>query len=342
VSAPTSTLMHKEAAESANAVERLLTSQKKSLLELADRLRKSEPELIVTNARGSSDHASVFGKYVMMQRLGVPVLSASPSLTSIYGRQLHLENALCISVSQSGQSPDIVDTARAASLSGARTVAFTNAPDSRLSRVSDNTIDLSAGPEKSVAATKSFIASMAAYLALLAHWRDPELLSAVEALPVELAHAANLDWSDALNVLRDCKGLFVIGRGPSLGIANEAALKFKETCQIHAESFSSAECSHGPLAMVGPNFPALVFVQNDEARDGTIALCKRMIEMGAPVMTVGVQIRGAICLPTLDLRAELQPLIMIQSFYKMVADLAVMRGQNPDAPPALKKVTETR
>lgn len=338
----TLTLMHQELAEAPQVSARLLTTQSPHFAAMADHLRASPPDLIMTNARGSSDHASVFGKYLFMQRLGIPVLSGSPSLSSIYGQVLRLNNALCISVSQSGQSPDIVETARAAVRSGARTCAFTNSPNSSLARVCERTVDLSAGTEKSVAATKSYIASLVAYLALIGHWQDETLLNDLEVLPDGLAEAISLDWSDALPVLRDCSGLFVIGRGAGLGIANEAALKFKETCQIHAEAFSSAECSHGPLAMVGPRFPALIFVQNDAARDGTIALGQRMVDMGAPVLVAGADLPGAIRLPTVDVVPAVQLVTMIQSFYKMVADLAILRGQNPDAPPALKKVTETR
>ena len=336
-----STLMHLETAEAPDAVRKLLRDEAGKFGQIAGTLKTRPPKLIVTNARGTSDHASVFGKYLLMTRSGVPTFSGSPAVTSVYRRRLAVEDALCVSVSQSGQSPDIVNTARAMAESGASTLTFTNSPESPLARASDYTVDLRAEAEKSVAATKSCIASLAAYLALTAYWCDPALKSHLSELPDLLDAANQLSWSDAFRILTNCHGLYVIGRGPSLGVANEMALKFKETCQLHAEAFSAAECPHGPLTLVGPDFPVILLVQDDESRDSTLALGERMIGLGAPVIVAGADLRGAICLPTVEACSDFAPVAMLQTFYTAVADLALLRGRSPDTPPALSKVTET-
>ena len=336
------TLMHQEAAETANIIARLSKTNGKLFAQLGARLRKSPPRAVITNARGSSDHAALYAKYLISTAVGIPVVSAPPSISSVYERDMAVADWLCLSISQSGKSPDIVRTAESMKRSGALTLALINEGASLLATVSDIEIPLLAGPEKSVAATKSYIASLVTCLWIVAEWtQDTELLSEIERLPELLDKAWQLDWSSPLNQLVDCSGLFVIGRGLGLGIANEAALKFKETCQIHAEAFSAAECSHGPLALLGPKFPALVFSQSDASEHSVRQLVARMQTMDAPVYLAGSSIEGTISLPTLKAHPAIQPILMIQSFYRAVADLSLERGLNPDRPPALKKVTET-
>jgi len=336
------TLMHREAAEAADAVQRLTDSNRSRFVQLGKTLRQNPPRAVITNARGSSDHASVYAKYLISTRLGLPVASATPSISSVYGRDTNVKDWLCLSVSQSGKSPDIVATAQSMKRTGAYTVALVNAPGSPLAAASDLEISLQAGPELSVAATKSYITSLVGILWLVAEWtEDSELTEQILRLPDMLREAWTLDWSSHFEKLKDCHGLFVIGRGPGLGIANEAALKFKETCQIHAESFSAAECSHGPLALLGPEFPALIFSQSDASQVSVNSLASRMIDLNAPVYLAGSTTPGSTILPTLQAHPAIQPVLMIQSFYRAVADLSLGLGLNPDQPPALKKVTET-
>jgi glucosamine--fructose-6-phosphate aminotransferase (isomerizing) len=213
---------------------------------------------------------------------------------------------------------------------------------SPLAAMADAVLPLSAGPELSVAATKSYIAALATILQLVAEWSQDEALSdALVAAPEQLGRAWDADWSPLVEGLADARSLFVVGRGHGLGIAQEAALKFKETCGIHAEAFSAAEIRHGPLALAGPDFPILVFHQSDEAGASVEALAADAIGRGAKVFIAGTAVRGAICLPSESAHAAVEPLLHIQSFYRAVNALAVRRGMNPDSPPHLRKVTET-
>jgi glutamine---fructose-6-phosphate transaminase (isomerizing) len=210
-------------------------------------MRDRDPGLIVTVARGSSDHAATYLKYAVELLAGVPVASVGPSVASIYRRPLRLAGAACIGISQSGQSPDIVEMMRAAATGGALTIAVTNHSDSPMALASAHCLPLQAGIEESVAATKTFVTSVLAGLSLLAEWQeDADLRAAVADLPRAFAEALTLDWSPLAARLSRAQSLYVLGRGPAFAIANEAALKFKETCGLHAESFSAAEVLHGP------------------------------------------------------------------------------------------------
>lgn len=335
-----SSLMHEEAASAPQRVQNFLKTQAGAIEHAAIDSRKAHPQLFLTNARGSSDHAGVFSKYNIMTRLKCPVVSASPSIASIYGTSLSLPRAIGLSISQSGQSPDILATARDLQQAGSIGIAFTNDAQSPLAGVSNHVIDLCAGPEKSVAATKTFIASMVGLLAFVSACEDETDLE-FTALPDALETAWNVDWSSPLQQLAEFDGLYVIGRGPTYGIAREAALKFKETCQLHAEAYSSAECAHGPMALIGPRFPALIFAQQDQSYESTVQLARRLVELGAPVFIAGARIEGAVELPVPSVSSAFQPICMITSFYRAVADLALAIGKDPDAPPALQKVTRT-
>jgi glucosamine--fructose-6-phosphate aminotransferase (isomerizing) len=203
-------------------------------------------------------------------------------------------------------------------------------------------LPLHAGPETSVAATKSYIAALAAIADLVAAWAgDDELAAALTALPDLLDRAWQADWSPLVEELADAKGLYVIGRGIGLGIAQEAALKFKETCGLHAEAFSAAEVRHGPMALVGPDFPLLVFRQSDETEAGVDALIAETLARGAPVLVAGEGPAGAIPLPSVAAHPAIEPILQIQSFYRAANALSLRRGLDPDRPPHLRKVTET-
>jgi glucosamine--fructose-6-phosphate aminotransferase (isomerizing) len=201
---------------------------------------------------------------------------------------------------------------------------------------------LRAGPETSVAATKSYIASLAAIVHLVSAWsEDPELGAQLAQLPDLLSRSLSLDWSLAADRLKDVRDLYVIGRGLGLGIAQEAALKLKETCGLHAEAFSAAEVRHGPMAIVGEGFPVLMLAQDDETKDSVEDLAFEFAGRGAAVLLAGAQAEGVRSLPVLETHPVLQPILLIQSFYRVTATLALARGFDPDRPPHLNKVTET-
>ena len=339
---PQSTRMFQEAADAANAVERQLAANAEAAAALAAELRAGHPRGVHTCARGSSDHAATFAKYLIETRLGVLTTSAAPSISSVYGTATDFSGMLAIGISQSGKSPDILAVMRAARQGGARTLALVNVADSPLAAEADVTLPLHAGPELSVAATKSYIASLAGLLHLVARWADDaDLLEAVLASPALLRAAWQCDWSPLVERLHKARGLYVIGRGVGFGIAQEAALKFKETCGLHAEGFSAAEVQHGPMALVGAGFPILAFSQSDDTRSSIEKVAGEFAARGANVLLAGGKAPGARTLPVIDAHAVIEPMLMIQSFYRFAAALAEARGFDPDVPPHLRKVTET-
>jgi glutamine---fructose-6-phosphate transaminase (isomerizing) len=332
-----------EAAEAADTIARLVAQATPALAELGERLRASPPPFVVTCARGSSDHASLYGKYLIETHLDVPVASVGPSIASIYDRQLRVKGALFIVVSQSGRSPDLLSLTRSARAAGAIVLGFVNDMDSPLPGLCDLCVPLSAGPELSVAATKSCLAAMAAFLLLAAQWsRNPALLAEIAALPDTLRQAATLDWHTPLQALTSVNDLYIVGRGAGFGVANEMALKCKETSRLHAEAVSAAEVLHGPLALVGPGFPVLALSQPDASADTTRHIVERIVGLGGPVLTTVPNVAGGVTLPTVPgVGPATAPLAALQSFYMAIGRIARERGLDPDAPANLRKVTET-
>ncbi|MEP6484487.1 MAG: SIS domain-containing protein [Rudaea sp.] len=339
---PESTKMFAEAYEASDAVARQLVANESIVRNLAARLRKKPPRFIVTCARGSSDHAATFAKYVFETQVGFFTASASPSVISVYAAKQKLDDALYIAISQSGKSPDLVQHARSAKEAGAHVVALVNVEDSPLAKLADDVVPLHAGPELSVAATKSYICSLSAILHIAAAWRDDAALTdALFAVPQELRSGWDMDWSPLADGLIDTRNMFVIGRGFGFGAALEAALKFKETCSLQAEAFSAAEVRHGPMAIVGRDFPVLVFAQRDDTWDGTHALANEFRARGARVWIAAPGNEfGTLPVPE-SLHPACTPLLTIQNFYRAANALSLRRGFNPDVPPHLRKVTET-
>ncbi|HUQ29444.1 MAG TPA: SIS domain-containing protein [Usitatibacter sp.] len=336
---PASTRMFQEAAQAGAVVRAQIEANAVCVARLAKRLRDTPPRMAVTCARGSSDHAATFAKYLFETRLGLVTASAAPSVSSVYGARQDLRDALFLTISQSGRSPDIIAAARAAQEAGALVVAAVNDEASPLATLADFTLPLCAGEEKSVAATKSYVASLSALVHLASEWsRDTALRSALARLPGDLDAAWALDWTPALEALTPASHLYVIARGVGLGIAQEAALKCKETCGLHAEAFSSAEVRHGPQALLRERFPALVFCQDDETRSGTQALARELAARDVPVWLAGGD-KGN--LPSIHSHAVVEPILLAESFYRFANALAVARGHDPDDPPHLRKVTET-
>ena len=332
--------MFTEAAEAPAAVARLLAANAQACVRLGEALRADPPAMVVTCARGSSDHAATYAKYLIETATGVPTSSAALSVSSLYDMTPKLEGALFLAISQSGRSPDLLATAEAAKRGGARIVAMVNDEASPLAELADVTLGLKAGPELSVAATKSYICALAAIAQLVGAWtRNSELNAALATLPDTLTEASRLDWSPAVEALKTARNLYVLGRGPGYAIAQEAALKFKETCGLHAEAFSAAEVKHGPMALVGEGFPVLIFAQRDQTEAGVLALAAQLAADGAQVLLAGGPASNL--LPTLPAHPVLEPIVRIQGFYRMANALAVTRGLDPDSPPRLKKVTET-
>ncbi len=334
--------MFQEAAQAADVVRTQLGRNAVALATLGAKLRLDKPRAVVTCARGSSDHAATYAKYLIESYTGVLTSSAAPSVSSIYDAQGDLRGVLFVAISQSGKSPDLLTATRAAKEGGATTVAFCNTQDAPLMEMADVAVPLHAGAETSVAATKSYIASLSAIAQLLAYWTDDrDLLRALPGTPDLLARAWECDWAPVVETLRGAVNLFVVARGFGLGVAQEAALKLKETCGLHAEAFSSAEVKHGPMALVRAGFPVLVFTQDDDTRAGIAELATEFAARGARVLVSGVTAKGAVTLPTVAAHPVIEPMLAIQSFYRAANALALARGLDPDSPPHLNKITET-
>jgi glucosamine--fructose-6-phosphate aminotransferase (isomerizing) len=333
--------MYQEAAEAPDCVENQLQCNAATLTALAERLRANRPAAMVTIARGSSDHAATYARYLVETRLGILSSSLSPSIFSVFKAPLSLQGMLCLVISQSGRSPDLLAAAAAARDSGAMVVALVNDPDSPLAEIASIVLPQRAGPEKSAAATKSFITSLSAIAQLVALWSGDEAMqAALPQLPSVLRQAWQEDWSPCVDMLRGADHLYTVGRGPHLAIAQEAAHKLKETANIHAEAFSSAEVLHGPNELAGEDFPVLLF-RSEDAGDASVQdAARRLASQGAPVMMAGGENRGSLPVPRAP-HPALAPILQVQAFYRMANALACDRGHDPDRPRHVQKVTHT-
>ena len=333
-----------EAREAPDAIARLLAADAGRYAALAADLHEHPPRSLVTVARGSSDHAAHYLAYLVMARLGHVVASLPMSLVTLYRSQLRCDGLVSFAFSQSGQSADLVLPTRAFRERGARTVAFVNDTGSPLAGAAQWLLDLHAGPETSIAATKSHIAQLVAGARLVAAWEgDTAMQHALDALPASLEQAVAQDWRAGVDALSDVDRLYVVSRGPGLPIAMEAALKLKEACGIQAEAFSGAEMRHGPMALVARDYPLLVFAPRGPMHEGLLAFADDMRSRGARVLLAAPQGTRGSTLPMTTAGVEdLDPIAAIQSFYPMVEALARARGLDPDAPPHLSKVTLTR
>lgn len=333
-----------EALEAPEAVARQLARDEEGYRGFGALLRRAPPGALLTVARGSSDHAAHYMAYLIMARMGRLVTSLPMSLVTLYQSRIERRGLGCFAFSQSGQSPDLEIPTRLFREGGAITTAFVNDPDSPLAHAAEHVFALHAGPETSIAATKSFIAQLVAGARLVGAWQDDALLrDSLAALPAVLSRAAALDWSPAVEALAGADRLFVIGRGLGLPVAQEAALKFKEVCGIQAEAFSGAEVRHGPMALVAQGYPLLVFAPAGPAQSGLLALAQEMRQRGARVLVAAPAGTPGSELPLVRSGCEdLDAIAAIQSFYPMVEALARARGMDPDRPRHIEKVTRTR
>jgi glutamine---fructose-6-phosphate transaminase (isomerizing) len=336
--------MASELREAPEAVRRQADALAGPLTALVGWLRRTEPNLVVTCARGSSAHAATFAKHLFERHLGIPVAAAAPNIATIYRQQLQLKNQLLLTISQSGRSDDLTEFALMAKAAGALTAAIVNDTKSPLAAACDIALPMAAGAELSVAATKSFVASLAVLLRVIAEWQGDEMLRvAIGRLPERLALATALQWDEALDACSRATSLVTIGRGPTLAIAREAALKLKETCNLHAEPFSSAEFQHGPVALVSQRYPLLLFMPTDEAAAGLREFAADLRSKGALVLAAEHGEPAAGRLPALvPEHPDVDAVCLIQSFYALAVRIAARRGTNVDQPRHLQKVTRTR
>lgn len=330
----TQTIMEQEAKQAPVVVENQLKANQALANVIGENLRKLDPKMVMIIGRGSSDHAGVFGKYLIEIEAGVPTFAAAPSVSSVYGKQLKLEQALVIVISQSGRSPDIIAQAEMAKAAGAYCVALVNDESSPLADIVDDVLPLKAGAEISVAATKSYLATLSALLQLTAYWtQNEELITALASLPTAMQAMIDTPAQLTPESIAGVKNMVVLGRGLGYAITKEMALKLKEVSSIHAESFSSAEFLHGPVTLVEQGLAILNCQVNDESAVAHGEQINEMLARGADVVTLK-QLE-------INVHPRLAPLVVLQRFYLDVAHVAVSRGFNPDEPKGLKKVTRT-
>jgi glucosamine--fructose-6-phosphate aminotransferase (isomerizing) len=302
------------------------------------------PAGIVLVARGSSDNAAVYGRYLLELVVGRPVALAAPSLFTLYGARVDCRGWLAVGLSQSGETPEIVDVFRRLREAGARGIAVTNDPGSPLAEAGDAVVELGAGEERAVPATKTFLAQLAAF-AVIAEalgpvpWADAEL----EALPSHLA--ALLDdprpAREAAEVVGDADGLIAVGRGFQYAVALEAALKLKETALLLAEGLSAADFRHGPIAVMKHAFPVLALSDGGAAAPDLAELEATLRERGAPLLRLGPDPGAELPIPA-GVPETLAPIVTVVRAQQLAREVTLARGLDPDAPPGLSKVTRTR
>ena len=336
-------MMLKEAVSAAECVALQLSQDADRYAALGQTLRTTQFNTALTIARGSSDHAANYCAYLIMARMGRVVASLPMSLLTLYKSPLVTRNTLTIAISQSGQSPDVVEPTGYFRNGGATTVALVNDITSPLAQAAEWAMPLHAGKELSVAATKSFITSLVAGARLVAEWQNDAALKArLAALPDALRVASEADWSAAIEVLAPARNIMVVGRGISFPIALESALKFKETSALQAEAFSGAEIKHGPMALIEEGYPLMIFATRGPTQAGLVQLATEMRGRGARVLLAAPSdiAERDLTLPTAA-TPDLDPIVAVQAFYVMAAKLAEARGMDPDRPRHLSKVTKT-
>ena len=343
----TDTILAAEMREQPAIVERLLGGQRPLLAQIAREARAHDLAWVLIAARGSSDNAARYAQHVFGRLCGLPVALASPSLSTLYDAPLRFEGALVLGISQSGQSPDVCTVLERARAQGRPTVAITNAPGSPLAGTADATVDLGAGAERSVAATKTYTASLAALAALAVEIAGDEtpreqLAAVAEAMQRQLEHGIG----DAPRVLEGADRCAVAGRGPNYATAFEAALKIKELTAIAAEPYSPADLMHGPVAVLGPASPLLALAVEGPALGSVMDAVGEARRRGARCLLLSDCAEGPrggneALVPLVQVPEWLSPMVAVLPAQALAAELAGARGVNVDAPFGLRKVTRT-
>jgi glucosamine--fructose-6-phosphate aminotransferase (isomerizing) len=335
--------MAAEIAEQPQVWRRLLADGLDPIRAAADQITQAAPRFVQLVARGTSDHAALYAKYLVEINHQLPAGLVSPSTVTVYGARPDLRDVLYIAVSQSGGSPDLVRSVEVARAQGALTVAVTNNAESDLAAAAAIHIDVLAGAERSVAATKSYTAELLA-LQLLLSGGDGR---GAEALPElgEQVLAADEQVREVAQRYRFAQRLITTARGYSYPTAREAALKLMETSYLSAQAFSGADLLHGPLATVDPQVPVLAIVPDGVGGQAMAPVLERLAERHADVFGVGApaalaDLAGGIALPA-GVPDELSPLLEILPLQQLALHLALARGGDPDQPRGLRKVTET-
>jgi glutamine---fructose-6-phosphate transaminase (isomerizing) len=339
-------LMIDEITEQPAVLERTINEESSKVSALRDFLRKREIDLIVLVARGSSDNACQFGRYLLETTVGIPVSLAAPSVYTLYNAKLNLKRALVVGVSQSGEGTDINTVLEQAKNSGAFTLGITNEADSTMAKIADETLLIHAGREKSVAATKTYTGQMLHFYHLAAALADNNI--DFEKIPNYAAQALVLrekveELVERYVFMENC---VVVGRGMNYGNSYELALKLMETCYVVAERFSSADFFHGPLAIIERRFPVIMFAPKGVTKQSSIDLLIRLQELHADSLSITNDAEIAklssrnLMMPN-DIDEFLSPIPFVIPAQLFAAYLSAAKGIDADAPRSLSKVTKT-
>jgi Glucosamine 6-phosphate synthetase, contains amidotransferase and phosphosugar isomerase domains len=338
--------MLQEIEEQPEVLERTIVAEREKITRIGDFIRQKDVDVIVIVARGSSDNASLFGRYLLEVTTGIPVSLSAPSVYTLYNAKLRLKRALVIGVSQSGEGTDINQVLESAKDSGAFTLAITNEADSTMAKIADETLLIHAGRERSVAATKTYTGQMLHFYLLASAIGDKRI--DYHKIPQLTAKSLELKDKVQLEVQRYAfmENCVVVGRGMNYGNSYELALKLMETCYVVAERFSSADFFHGPLAMVERRFPVIMFGPKGVTQRSNLELLDRLHELHADSLTItndneiAKSSSRSLMLPE-DIDEFLSPIPFIVPGQLFAAYLSEAKGIDPDAPRSLAKVTKT-
>ncbi len=344
------TQMWKEIMEEPATIENSINQNISLIHDIVERIKQRNIEHIMIAARGTSDHAAVYAKYIMEIMLGIPVALAAPSVFTVYQRRLRLDNTLVIGISQSGKAMDVLEVVKSANSAGALTVSITNYSDSPLATEANYHMDCSAGVEKSVAATKTFLAQITLLAALTAVWAgDGQLLNEIRALPGKIEQTIQHSGyiSEKVQRYRYMEECFVLARGVNYAIALESALKIQETCYVRAKAYATSDFYHGPYAMIEKDMPVVVFAPNGPSAKDVKEMIAKLKDSGAELVIISDNKDLAVsgdCFfeipPTdNDILSPFHNVVIAQIF---ACRLALAKGLNPDSPRSLSKVTITK
>jgi glutamine---fructose-6-phosphate transaminase (isomerizing) len=343
--------LYSEIIEQPERIKSLLVSQKKLVTQIAAAIQERGVQYVFLAARGTSDNAGRYANYLLGAMNGLPLALATPSLFTYYRRPPKLKNALVIGVSQSGKSPDIVSVLEEGKRQGCLTLAITNEPESPLATVSDFVLDIQAGPEKAVAATKTYTTELMTVAMLSAalsggqkNWED---LGKVAGW-MKNSLSQDKFISEAVQRYRYINQTVVLGRGFNYATAFEWALKLKELTYIIAEPYSSADFQHGPIAMVDTGFPVMAVAPRGKVFDSMLQMLRQLRnDFAAELVVISNDKRALslaqapIAIPA-DVPEWLSPLVSILPAQLFAYHLTAAKGYNTEQPRSIRKVTETK
>ena len=345
---PAQSILAAEIQQQPDIIANLLRSPHFS--QVAQAVREANPQHVVIAARGTSDNAARYAQYLFGIHLGLPVALAAPSITSMYGKTIRYRDTLVIGISQSGSGTDVNQVISEAAEQGALTIGITNNPDSALGKIAGHCLPLGAGPEKSVAATKTYTTELTVLAALTAHWvNNEQMITALDGLPgwisTALTHAAAItSRAERFRFMTRC---VLLGRGYNYATTFEIALKLKELTYSMAEPYSSADFRHGPKALIETDFPAIVLAPSGVVFDDMLSLITEIKGRGADLTIISDQ-DAALELATLPIRLPdgvpewLSPIVTVVPGQWLAMSIAAAKGLSLDAPRGLTKVTITR